>query len=81
MRRTPTSTERVLTLLRRTLLTVLGVQVALAAALTFVDSYRRRGKKPKPFPTTRPREVRIGDGAVTTYTFGQDLYDLSLIHI
>jgi len=73
--RAPTSAERTLTLLRHTLFAILGVPVALAAALTLVDSYRRRGKKPKPFPTTPPREVHIGDGAVTTYTFGQDLYD------
>ena len=43
--------------------------------LTAVDSRRRRGRKPKPFPTTPPAEVTIGDGTVTTYTFGQDLYD------
>ena len=61
--------------LRRTLLTVLGAQLALAVGLTLVDSYRRRGKKPKPFPTTPPREVKIGDGAITTYTYGRDLYD------
>jgi len=67
--------ERALTVLRRTLLAILGVQLALAVAMTLVDSYRRRGKKAKPFPVTKPREVRIGGGAVTTYTFGQDLYD------
>ncbi len=60
---------------RRVLLSVLGFQVLLAVVLTLVDSYRRRGKKPSPFPTTDPRPVPIGDGAVTTYTFGQDLYD------
>ena len=60
---------------RRVLLSVLGFQVLLAVVLTLVDSYRRRGKKPSPFPTTDPRSVPIGDGAVTTYTFGQDLYD------
>ncbi|MEO5851609.1 MAG: phospholipase D-like domain-containing protein [Nocardioides sp.] len=75
MPRTPTPAERTLTFVRRALLGILGLQVALAAAMTLVDSYRRRGKKPKPFPTTSPREVHIGDGAVTTYTFGQDLYD------
>jgi cardiolipin synthase len=64
-----------MTLLKRSLLTLLGVQVALAVALTLVDSYRRRGKKPQPFPTTPRATVLIGDGAVTTYTFGQDLYD------
>ena len=57
------------------MLSVLGLQVLLALVLTLVDSYRRRGKKPRPFPTTPPAEVAIGDGTVTTYTFGQDLYD------
>ncbi len=57
------------------MLSVLGLQVALALALTLVDSYRRRGRRPRPFPTTPPREVRIGESAVTTYTYGQDLYD------
>jgi cardiolipin synthase len=60
---------------RRVLLAVLGLQLFLAVALTLVDSYRRRGKKPKPFPTTEPVQVTIGDGTVTTYTYGQDLYD------
>jgi cardiolipin synthase len=62
-------------------MTILGVQVALAVAMTLVDSYRRRGKKPKPFPVTRPREVHIGEGSVTTYTYGQDLYDDMLASI
>ena len=57
------------------LLSLLGLQLGLALVLTLVDSYRRRGKKPQPFPTTDPRPVPIGDGTVTTYTFGQDLYD------
>jgi cardiolipin synthase A/B len=64
-----------MTLVRRILVGIVGVQVALALGLTLVDSYRRRGKKPKPFPTTAPRSVPIGDGEVTTYTFGLDLYD------
>ena len=55
------------------MLSLLGLQVVLALVLTLVDSYRRRGKKPRPFPTTAPAEVTIGDGTVTTYTFGQDL--------
>ena len=60
---------------KRTLLGLLGLQVVLAVILTLVDSRRRRGRKPKPFPTTPPAEVTIGEGTVTTYTFGQDLYD------
>ncbi|MDN4163038.1 phospholipase D-like domain-containing protein [Nocardioides abyssi] len=67
--------ERVLRILRRTLLTVVGVQLALAIGMSLVDSYRRRGKKPKPFPVTPPRTVPLGEGTVTTYTFGKDLYE------
>jgi cardiolipin synthase len=63
---------------RRILLSILGVQLVLALTLTLVDSYRRRGKKPQPFPTLAPREVTIGEGTVTTYTYGQDLYDAML---
>ncbi len=53
--RIPTPTERVLRILRRTLLTFVGIQFALAIGMSLVDSYRRRGKKPKPFPTTPPK--------------------------
>src|SRR3954452_17278304 len=63
-----------MTTVKRTLYGFVGFQLALAAALTLVDSYRRRGKPPKPLPTTPPAEVRIGDGSVKTYTYGQDLY-------
>ncbi|MGH3413012.1 MAG: phospholipase D-like domain-containing protein [Marmoricola sp.] len=65
---------KLLTVVRRVLLAVLGVQLAVAAGLTLVDSYRRRGKKPKPFPTRPPMETEVGSGTVTTYTFGSDLY-------
>ncbi len=74
-RRSETGAGRALRVLRRTLLTLLGAQLALAIGMSLVDSYRRRGKKPKPFPTTPPRTVDIGDGSVTTYTYGRDLYD------
>ncbi len=60
---------------KRVLLSFFGFQLVLAIVLTLVDSYRRRGKKPKPFPVTPPESVSIGTGAVTTYTYGQDLYD------
>ncbi|WP_395656503.1 phosphatidylserine/phosphatidylglycerophosphate/cardiolipin synthase family protein [Nocardioides sp.] len=70
--------ERLLRWLRRVLLTFFGLQLALAVGMTLVDSYRRRGKKPKPFPVTRPHAIPVGDGTLTTYTFGQDLYDAML---
>jgi cardiolipin synthase len=60
---------------RRTLFTFFGVQLILAISLTLVDSWRRRGKKPQPFTTLAPQHVTIGEGTVTTYTFGRDLYD------
>ena len=78
MSRTSSPAGRALTILRRTLVSVLGLQVGLALALTLVDSYRRRGKKPRPFPVTEPREVGVGAGRVTTYTYGRDLYDAML---
>jgi len=62
-------------LLRRILLTVLGIQVGLAVTMSLVDSYRRRGKRPKPFPTREPETIELGDGEVTTYTYGRDLYE------
>ena len=67
--------ESVRSLVKRALLSLFGFQLLLAVTLTIVDSYRRRGKRPKPFPTTPPAEVTIGASTVTTYTFGQDLYD------
>ncbi|WP_309504276.1 MULTISPECIES: phospholipase D-like domain-containing protein [Nocardioides] len=73
-----TIAERGLRVLRRTLLTVVGIQLALAIGMSLVDSYRRRGKKPKPFPVTKPTDVEVGDGTLTTYTYGQDLYDAML---
>ena len=61
--------------MRRTLLTILGIQVVLALGLTLTDSWRRRGKKPQPFTTLPPQDVQIGTGTVTTYTNGVDLYE------
>ena len=62
-------------LARRAVLSLLGLQFLVALTLTLVDSYRRRGRRPSPFPTTPPAKVAIGEGSVTTYTFGKDLYD------
>jgi cardiolipin synthase len=67
--------DRLLRVLRRLLLTLFGAQLALAIGMSLVDSYRRRGKKPKPFPTTPPRAVEVGEGTITAYTYGRDLYD------
>ena len=73
--RIPVISDRLMRTARRTMLLVFGIQFAVAIGMSLVDSYRRRGKKPKPFPTTAPRTVQIGDGTVTTYSFGTDLFD------
>ena len=45
--------------------------------MSLVDSYRRRGKKPKPFPVTPPRTVEVGEAAARSRRtpIGRDLYD------
>ena len=60
---------------KRTLGVVFGIPMLVAVAMSLVDSYRRRGKRPRPFPTRTAAETAVGDGTVTTYSFGQDLYD------
>ena len=62
-------------LARRFLLVFFGVPVLLAIVMSLVDGYRRRGKRAKPFPTTPPATAHVGEGEITTYTFGRDLYD------
>jgi cardiolipin synthase len=61
--------------LRRTLLVFFGIPLLVGVTLTLVDSWRRRGKKPVKFSTLPPQDARVGEGTVTTYTFGRDLYD------
>jgi cardiolipin synthase len=73
----PTSpSDRWITAARRTAVGVATAPFLLATAMTLVDSYRRRGKRrAASFPTEPPATVSVGDGEVTTYTFGADLYD------
>ncbi len=74
MRSSAQTIERVLVWARRTLAVVFGIPITIGIAMSLVDSYRRRGKKPKPFPTTSPGTVEVGEGTITTYTFGKELY-------
>jgi cardiolipin synthase len=74
--RTRSSTESWLTVLRRVVIGIVAAPFVLAIGMTLVDSYRRRGKhRAVSFPTAKPATVSVGDGEVTTYTFGTDLYD------
>jgi cardiolipin synthase len=71
-----TPADRWLALVRRVVLGIVAAPFLLAITMTLVDSYRRRGKRRAvTFPTERPTTVPVGDGEVTTYTFGTDLYD------
>ena len=74
MRSSAQTIERVLIWVRRTLAVVFGIPITIGIGMSLVDSYRRRGKKPKPFPTTPPTTAEVGEGTITTYTFGKDLY-------
>jgi cardiolipin synthase len=61
---------------RRIVLGIVAAPFLMAIGMTLVDSYRRRGKRrAASFPTAPPSTVPVGDGEVTTYTFGSDLYD------
>jgi cardiolipin synthase A/B len=68
--------DRWLPLVRRAVLAIVATPFLLAIGMTLVDSYRRRGKhRAASFPTAPPSAVPVGEGEVTTYTFGTDLYD------
>jgi cardiolipin synthase A/B len=71
-----TAAERWLPLVRRVVIGIVAAPFLMAIVMTLVDSYRRRGKhRAVSFPTAPPSTVTVGDGEVTTYTFGTDLYD------
>jgi cardiolipin synthase A/B len=65
--------------LRRFLLAVLGAQLAVIAALVGIDAWRKRHRRQAAeFPRTPPGSATIGDSTVTTFTYGEDLYDSML---
>ena len=68
--------------MRRIVLGIVAAPFLMAIGMTLVDSYRRRGKhRAVSFPTTPPSSVPVGDGEVTTYMFGTDLYDAMIAAI
>jgi cardiolipin synthase len=75
LRPAPTSADRWLPVVRRVVLGIVATPFLVAIGMTLIDSYRRRGKRRAvSFPTEDPITVPVGDGEVTTYTFGTDLY-------
>jgi cardiolipin synthase len=74
--RTRSSADRWLPLVRRVVVGIVAAPFLVAIGMTLIDSYRRRGKRRAvSFPTARPSTVPVGEGEVTTYTFGSDLFD------
>jgi len=65
-------------IVRRTLLTVLGLQIFTVGSLMIITKVRkmRRGRSAEPFPVTAPHAVPIGEeGTATTFTYGADLFE------
>ncbi len=64
----------VLRILKRSLLALLALQVAVIGVLIAIDSRRKRYRDQGGFPRTRPPATRIGADQVQLYTYGEDLY-------
>lgn len=59
-----------------------ATQVGAAAAVIAVDAVRkRRTPPPGAFPRTAPTTTDVAGSAVTTYTYGEDLYEAMLASI
>jgi cardiolipin synthase A/B len=64
---------------KRFLLLALGLQLTVIAVLTGIDAWRRRHRpQSAEFPRSGPGTVAIGASKVTTFTYGEDLYDAML---
>ncbi len=50
-------------------------QAATIAALSVVDSRRKKGRQRAGFPSLPPQELALNSGTVTIYTKGRSLYD------
>ncbi|WP_122263299.1 phospholipase D-like domain-containing protein [Ornithinimicrobium cerasi] len=53
----------------------LGVQLTVAAGVVAADLLRKRRSVPGAAPEDPPLSSQVGEDTVTTYTYGQDLYD------
>ena len=68
--------------LKRALLGLLGAQLGVIAVLTGIDAWRKRVRPQSAhFPRTAPGSAAIGASKVTTFTYGEDLYDAMLAAI
>ena len=60
---------RTLTAVRRTLMGLVGLQLTVAVALSLVDSYRRRGKRPTNMTGTADGLLGLANQLTTYYVF------------
>jgi cardiolipin synthase A/B len=68
--------------LKRALLALLGAQLTVIAALLGIDAWRKRTRPQSArFPRSEPHATAIGPSKVTTFTYGEDLYDAMLAAI
>jgi cardiolipin synthase len=61
-------------IIKRIVLSWLGLQGITLASLAVVDYWRKRSRVPARFPRIPPRSVTAGSSEVTVYTYGEDLY-------
>ena len=67
--------KTIVTALKRILFGVLAAQLAVAAALVAVDTWRRRVRPYRAvFPRTAPATTLVDGTEVTVYTYGEDLF-------
>ena len=75
-RSTPVTVAARLTAVRRTLMGLVGLQLTVAVALSLVDSYRRRGKRPQAVPDGAARaRCRSATARSRRTPSARDLYD------
>lgn len=54
---------------------VLLLQVLAMVLLTAVESLRKKKRRTRKFPVTKPEPIPVGDDQVTVYTYGEHVYD------
>lgn len=64
------------TVIKRILLGVFAAQFGVVAVLIGIDTWRKRIRpRRSDFPRTEPREMPVGESAITVYSYGQDVYN------
>ena len=66
---------RVRRIFHRVTATVLITQVLAMIALTALEAFRKKKRKLRKFPVTRPEPLAVHDDEITVYTYGEYLFD------